>query len=231
LLYLILLRLFGSLFLLGRSEQAQKAEILVLRHEVAVLRRHVARPRLGWPDWAVLAALARTLPRELRGHRLVAPGTVLVWHRRLIARHWRDPNEGSRPPVLQEIGELVTRLAKENPRSGYRLTAHPTGEWVTQQARNPLMDLQDRARRFTFLIRDRDAKSRPPSTRCSPQNGLRVVETPIQAPRANAHAERFVGTVRRECLEHLLIVGSRHLRRVLAEFHTHHNDHRPHQGR
>jgi len=111
------------------------------------------------------------------------------------------------------------------------VTTHPTGHWVTQQARNLLMDLEDRAANFNFLIRDRDAKFTTAFDSVFTSSGLQIVKTPIQAPRANAYAERFVGTVRRECLDHLLILGNRHLRGVLAEFQTHYNDHRPHQGR
>ena len=86
LLYLIIIRVFGWLVLLGRSQASKDAEIMVLRHEVSVLRRQVVRPKPGWADRAVLAALARLLPAVLRAHRLVAPGTLLAWHRRLIAQ-------------------------------------------------------------------------------------------------------------------------------------------------
>ena len=120
LLYLIFIRVCGWLVLLGRSTASKNAELLVLRHEVAVLRRTHPRPRLDWADRAVLAALIRLLPRELRLHRLVTPGTVLRWHRRLVTKKWRCPNRIGRPPVSAEITALIERLATENTSWGYQ---------------------------------------------------------------------------------------------------------------
>jgi hypothetical protein len=102
LLYLIAIRVFGWLVLLGGGHASKNAEIMVLRDEITVLRRQVARPKPDWADRAVLAALARQLPAVLRAHRLVTPGTLLAWHRRLIQREWTYPNRPGRPGTSQE---------------------------------------------------------------------------------------------------------------------------------
>jgi putative transposase len=110
------------------------------------------------------------------------------------------------------------------------ITAHPTGAWVAQQARNLLMDLGDRAEQLRFLVRDRDSKFTAAFDAVFAGADIRIIRTPVRAPRANAIAERFIGTLRRECLDHLLITGPRHLAVVLEEYVEHYNTHRPHRS-
>lgn len=119
LLYMIFRQVLGLVLLMGRTSATKDIEILVLRHEVAVLRRTHPRARLDWADRAVFAALVRRLPRALRRHRLVTPNTILGWHRRLVRRRWTYPSPAGRPPIDDALAALVARIARENPRWGY----------------------------------------------------------------------------------------------------------------
>ena len=114
LLYRILVNLLSWLALLARSRASKNAEILVLRQEVAVLRRVNPKPRLTCHDRAVLAALSKLLPKALRGHRIVTSGTLLRWHRRLVANKWRQPRPPGRPPISDDLVQLIVTMAREN---------------------------------------------------------------------------------------------------------------------
>jgi len=310
--YRLLVIMLSWLALLPRSSSAKDAEILALRHEVAVLRRTNSRPHMSWTDRAVLAALARILPKRLRAHRIVTPGTLLRWHRRLVAAKWCQPRQPGRPPVPDELVALILRLARENtrwgvvriqgelrrlghrvaastirkvlrahripPPSGHDgswgvflrahagtllaadffhvdcvvtlrrlyvafviehrtrrvhllgITRHPTSQWATQLARNLAADLEEAECRFTYLIRDRDAKFTAAFDAVFASIGTAVLPIAPQAPRMNAYAERFVRTARAECTDPMLTGGERHLRAILSEYVSHYNTGRSHQG-
>jgi len=117
--YLIFRQVLGLILLLGRSSSTKDVELLVLRHEVAVLRRTNPRPRMDWADRAIFAGLSRRLPRRLHCHRLVTPNTILRWHRRLVRRKWTYPSRLGRPPINDVLAALVVRMARENPGWGY----------------------------------------------------------------------------------------------------------------
>jgi putative transposase len=310
-LYLALRALLGALVRSRRGLHVKDLELLVLRHELEILRRQVARPKLGAAGRALLAAVACHLPRSSLGVLLVTPRTLFRWHRALVRRKWRQPSgRRGRPPLSAEVRELVLRFARENPRWGHRricgelgklglrvsatsirrllararlepaprrsgpswreflrtqaasivacdfftvetvflrryyvlffiahasrrvwfagCTKNPSGAWVTQQARNLGLDFLER--RVRFLIRDRDGKYSGAFDEVFRSGGIRIVKTPVRARKANAIAERFVRTVRSECLDWLLVLNRRHLEGVLRVYVDHYNRERPHRA-
>jgi len=292
-----------------RAREFKEFEIVVLRHELAVLRRQISRPRLDESDRVFLAAASRLLGRASRPSFFVQPDTLLGWHRQLVRRRWRYAGRRpGRPPVSAEIRELVLRLARENPRWGYQrivgelagvgvrvsattvakilrqagvspagaraqlswrdflrpmptrsslvtsslwrrfgadafmcssslelgsrrvhfagCTANPDGRWTTQQARQLAWSLSERAP-ARFLIHDRDSKFSRAFDEVFRSEGVEIIRTPFRAPKANAFAERWVGTVRRDCL---LISSRKQLERVLRAYVDHYDTHRPHRA-
>jgi putative transposase len=316
-LYLMTRRLLGMLLGSLRSEHAKDVEIAVLRHQLEVLRRQVKRPEFRPADRALLAMLSSALPRWRWSSFLVTPDTILRWHRRLVTRKWTQPSRRvGRPPLAGDIVGLILRLARENPRWGYRriqgelqklgmpvsattvrtvllrsglrpaprrasvtwgaflraqasailamdfftvetvrlttlyvlfaielhtrrvrlvgVTDHPNGLWVVQRARE--LSMRRKAERTAgtsaprFLVRDRDSKFTRAFDDVFACDGIRIIKTPIQAPNANAFAERWIRTVRQECLDWMLIWSRRYLEQVLNEYVRHYNDERPHRG-
>ncbi len=313
LLYLLFRRALAVAALRFRSRAFKELEIVVLRHELAVLRRQVARPRLDESDRVFLAAASRLLGRTSRPSFFVQPDTLLGWHRQLVRRRWTyaRPRPG-RPAVSAEIRELVLRLARENPRWGYQrivgelagvgqrvsattvakilrradvspagaraqlswreflrahadsiiacdfftvetlwlgrlyvlfflelgtrrvhlagCSANPDGRWTTQQARQLAWSLTERPTPIRFLIHDRDSKFSRAFDDVFRSEGVEIIRTPFRAPNANAFAERWVGTIRRDCLDWLLIASRRQLEHVLRVYVEHYNAHRPHRA-
>ncbi len=300
--------------LLWRSGDAKDLEIVVLRHQLQVLRRQVGRPRFRWSDRLFLAAASRRLPRGVWRIFLVTPQTVLRWHRELVRRKWSGRVRGrpGRPPLDGATRALVLRVARENPRWGYPriqgelaklgvrvspttirtllrhhglgptprqgglswraflrqqaasviacdfftvetvwlqtlyvlffielrsrrvhvsgCTAKPDAGWVTQQARNLVLGRPDLEGCLRFLVRDRDSKFTPAFDEVFRSAASKVIRTPVKAPRANAYAERWVRTVRTECLDWLLILNRSHLERVLHVYVGHSHHQRPNRG-
>ena len=312
-LYLALGRIFELFVVLRRSREAKELEILVLRHELSVLRRQGRGARYETRDRALLTALSRALPRARWSAFAVRPETLLRWHRWMVKRRWTYHTAGpGRPPLDAHLVALIVRLARENPRWGNRrivgelkklglqvsetsvrnvlrrnsigpasrrsgpswrafirqqaesmiacdfftvettwlrriyvlffielgtrrvrlagCTADPDGGWVAQQARNLVMDLSEQQRPPRFVVHDRDAKFGAAFDEVFQAEGATVIKTPIRAPNANAHAERWVRTVREECLDWLLILGHRQLERVLSTYVDHYNRQRPHRA-
>jgi putative transposase len=318
LVYQMTRKLLSVPVVLLRRQVAKDAELLVLRHENAVLRRNLTRPMRYEPaDRLWLAALSALIPRRRWAHVFaVTPGTVLAWHRKLVAHRWdysKRRNKPGRPPIAKAIKELVLRMAGENPRWGCRriqgelarlghqvgastvweiltaagigpaprrcgptwrefltaqaegimacdflhidlvdlrrvyalvflehgtrrlhvagVTAHPTGQWTRQQARNLAVELGVRFESLRFVIRDRDGKYTDSFDTVFEAESIEILRTVPQSPRMNAHCERVIGTRRREVLDHVLIWNETHARRVLDVYAQHYNSHRPHQAR
>jgi putative transposase len=313
--YLLVRCLVGCLMVLARREVSKDAELLVLRHENAVLRRQSGRVRYQPADRLWLAALSQLIPRRRWGEVFaVTPATLLAWHRRLGARKWdyTSRRRPGRPPTAAAVRKLVIRIATDNPTWGHRrvqgelvrlghpiaastvwqilhdagidrvprrtgptwkqfltaqargilaadfvhvdtvllrrlyaliviehgtrrvhlagITANPDGAWTTQAARNLLMDLGLRVASVKFLIRDRAGQFTGSFDAVLKAEGIKILASPPQAPRANAICERIIGTLRRELFDRLLIVSEHHLRRVLTEYLRHYNTARPHRG-
>jgi putative transposase len=173
-LYLAFRALLGALVRSRRGLDAKDIELLVLRHELEILRRQGARPKLGIADRALLAATSHHLPRASRGVLLVMPRTLLRWHRALVRRKWRQPvGRVGRPPVSPEIEELVLQLARENPRWGHRRICGELAKLGFRISPTTIRRLLARAgldfscRGIRFLIRDRDSSTAARSTRFS----------------------------------------------------------------
>ncbi|MGH2450527.1 MAG: integrase, partial [Candidatus Limnocylindria bacterium] len=297
--YLAFRALLGLLVRSRRGPDVKDIELMILRHELGLLRRQVDRPALRPVDRAFLAAAACHLPRSSNASRFVTPRTLLRWHRALVRRKWRqDGRKPGRRRIPAEILELVLRLARGNPRWGHRricgelaklglrvsptsvrrllarahlgpaprrsgpswreflhaqaasivacdfftvetvllrrfyvlffiehgsrrvrldgCTTNPSGSWVTQQARN--LGLFFAEQQIRFLIRARDSKYTGLFDEVFRSEQIRILRTPIRAPKANAVAERFVRTIRAEYLDWLLILNRRHLERVLRTY-------------
>jgi putative transposase len=313
--YVLTCRMLGLVVVLFRGDRAIAAEVLVLRHENAVLRRQAGRVRYEPADRAWFAALARIVSRRRWSEVFpVTPATLLAWHRRLTARKYDTSGRRrpGRPPVTPGVKRLVLRLARENPLWGHRriqgelvklgvavapstvweilhaagvdpaprragptwrqflciqaagilavdflhvdtvllkrlyvlvfiehgtrrmhlggVTANPTGAWTVQQARNLALTLGQRFEDTRFLIRDRGSNFTASFDAVFQAAGTRILVSAVQAPRMNAICERLVGTLRREFLDRVLILGERHLRAVLTDYQAHYNTARPHQG-
>ena len=313
--YLLARALLGCVMVLARREASKDAELLVLRHENAVLRRQISRVRYQPGDRLWLSALSRLIPRRRWGEVFaVSPATLLAWHRRLVTRKWDYANRRrpGRPCTAAAIRKLVIRMATDNPTWGHRrvqgelvklghpiaastvwqilhdagigpaprrtgptwrqflnaqargilavdfvhvdtvllrriyaliiiehgtrrvhlagITANPDGAWTTQAARNFLMDLGQLTTSIKFLLRDRAGQFTGSFDAVFQAEGIRILASPPQAPRANAICERIIGTLRRELLDRLLIVNEHHLRQVLTGYLRHYNTARPHRA-
>ncbi len=221
--YVLTCRILSLVTVLCRGDQAVAAEVLVRRHENAVLRRQAGRVRYESADRAWFAALACWWPRR------AGPTWRQFLHAQaagILAVDFLHVDTAllKRLCVLVFIEHGTRRMHLGS------VTAHPTGGWTVQRARNLALTLDERFGNFKFLIRDRGSNFTASFDAVFQATGTRILVSAVQAPGMNAICERLIGTLRREVLDRTLIVGQAHLRAVLTEYQTHYNTARPHQG-
>ena len=294
-----------------RSGRSKDLEIIVLRHQLAVLRRQIDRPELTDADRSLLGAIAAALARPRRAGWLVTPDTLLRWQRRRVVGHWTQPQRPpGRPSTSAELRRLALRLAAENPTWGYRrihgelaglghrlaastvwqilknaridpaptrsevtwsqflrsqaavacdfatietvtlrrfyllffidiatrtvyfagITDHPSGVWTSQAARNLFLHHADGLAGTRALVRDRGSQFTQAFDEIFRTEGCEVLKTPVRTPMANAFAERWIGTLRRELLDRTIIWNRRQLNKLVVDYIDHYNTHRPHRS-
>jgi putative transposase len=305
-----LVRLVLELLVLrGRRDRSKDVEILVLRHQLAVLQRQSSRPRFEPDNRAILTAMSRVIGRDRWSVFIVKPDALLRWHRRLVANHWTYSHRPGRPSTTVEIRRTILRLTRENPTWGYRrvhgelarlgitiaastvwtilknagmdpaagrsseswttflrsqaagivacdfftvdtvmlrryyvlffielerrrvhlagITKNPTGDWTAQAARNFMTRSEPTVR---FLIRDGAGQFAGAFDDVFRSDGATMIRTPPYTPVANAYAERWVGTVRRELCDRTLVWNRRQLEQLLDQYVEHYDTHRPHRS-
>ncbi len=218
----LLYRFLTSLARLAvRSGRSKDLEIIVLRHQLTVVRRQVDRPPVNDDDRTLLGAIAAALPRPLREGWIVTPETLLRWHRKHIARHWtQTTRRPARPATDVELRQLIVRLATEN----------PTGAWTTQAARNLFVAHTEHLESAPGQVHDRGSHFIDTFDEILRTEGHKILPMPARTPVANTFAERWIGSIRHELLDRTIVWNQRRLERIVRDYVAHHNEHRPHRS-